>query len=44
MAHEIQAQYLDSSKAHRILGWVLRYTLEDGVRETLEWYREFLNQ
>lgn len=42
--HEIQAQYLDSSKARGILGWGPRYTLEDGLRETLEWYREFLNQ
>jgi CDP-glucose 4,6-dehydratase len=42
--HEIQAQYLDSSKARRILGWVPRYSFEDGLRETLEWYREFLSQ
>ncbi len=40
--HEIQAQYLDSSKAHRMLDWAPRYSLEDGLREALEWYREFL--
>jgi CDP-glucose 4,6-dehydratase len=42
--HEIQAQHLDSSKARRVLGWVPRYSFEKGLRETLEWYREFLNQ
>jgi CDP-glucose 4,6-dehydratase len=40
--HEIQAQYLNSSKARRVLGWLPRYSLEEGLRETLEWYREFL--
>lgn len=40
--NEIQAQYLDSSKAHRILGWTPQYSMEDGLRETFSWYREFL--
>ena len=42
--NEIQAQYLDSSKARRVLGWATRYSFEEGLRETLEWYREFLSQ
>ena len=42
--NEIQAQYLDSSKARRVLGWAPRYSLEKGLRETLGWYREFLDQ
>ncbi len=42
--HEIQAQYLDSSKARRMLGWSPRYSLEEGLRETVEWYREFLDR
>lgn len=40
--NEIQAQYLDSSKAHRVLGWSPRYSLEEGLCETMAWYREFL--
>jgi len=40
--NEIQAQYLDSSKARRLLEWTPRYSLEEGLRETLAWYREFL--
>jgi CDP-glucose 4,6-dehydratase len=42
--NEIQAQYLDSGKAHRVLGWAPRYSLEEGLRGTLDWYRDFLNQ
>jgi CDP-glucose 4,6-dehydratase len=40
--HEIQDQYLDATKAKRMLGWVARYTLEAGLRETADWYCEFL--
>jgi len=40
--NEIQAQYLDSSKARRTLGWTPRYSFQEGLRETLGWYREFL--
>jgi CDP-glucose 4,6-dehydratase len=41
--NEIQAQYLDSSKAKRLLDWAPRYSLREGLRETLSWYREFLS-
>ncbi len=40
---EIPAQYLDCSKAHRELGWYPHCSVEEGLRETIEWYREFLN-
>ena len=40
--HEIGMQYLSSAKAHRVLGWSARHSLEDGLRKTLAWYREFL--
>jgi CDP-glucose 4,6-dehydratase len=40
--NEIPAQYMDSSKAHRILDWAPRFSLEEGLGETFDWYREFL--
>jgi CDP-glucose 4,6-dehydratase len=40
--NEIQAQYLESSKARHILGWSPAFSFEDGLRSTLAWYREFL--
>jgi CDP-glucose 4,6-dehydratase len=42
--NEILAQYLGSDKARRILNWTPRYSLEEGLQETLAWYREFLDQ
>ncbi len=40
--HETQDQYLSSEKAARILKWQPQFTLEEGLRETMEWYRDFL--
>jgi CDP-glucose 4,6-dehydratase len=42
--NEIQAQYMDSSKARRVLGWIPRYSLKEGLREALAWYRELLTE
>ncbi len=39
---EIKHQYLDSAQARKILGWQPLFTLEDGLAETIEWYRRFL--
>jgi CDP-glucose 4,6-dehydratase len=39
---EIKHQYLDSAQARKILGWQPLFTLEDGLTETIEWYRRFL--
>ncbi len=36
---EIREQWLSSEKAHRALGWRAAYTLEQGLAETLAWYR-----
>jgi len=41
-SNEIQDQYLDSTKARQVLGWEPIYPLEAGLKETVEWYREFL--
>jgi len=40
--HEIEAQYLTSDKAKRLLGWRSRYSMEKGLREAMAWYRDFL--
>lgn len=38
----IAHQVLDSSRARQELGWQPGYTLEAGLQETIEWYREWL--
>jgi CDP-glucose 4,6-dehydratase len=35
-------KYLDISKAKRVLGWQPTTSLEQGLHETLDWYRRFL--
>jgi CDP-glucose 4,6-dehydratase len=40
--HEIPDQYLDPSKAATILGWAARYSHEEGLARTLDWYRNLL--
>jgi len=40
--NEIHSQYLDSTKARKMLGWSPRYSLEDGLKETIAWYRKFI--
>jgi CDP-glucose 4,6-dehydratase len=37
---EIRDQTLDASKAKRRLGWGARWTLPEGLTETVAWYRE----
>jgi CDP-glucose 4,6-dehydratase len=39
---EILNQTLDASKAQRLLGWTAEWSLEDGLRETIAWYRQHL--
>lgn len=41
---EIKNQYLDSSKAARHLNWKPRYSLEKGLKETIQWYRNFFKK
>ncbi len=40
--NEIPDQYLASTKVQKILGWEPDFTLEQGLRMTLDWYRDFL--
>ncbi len=39
---EIRSQYLSAKKARTVLAWRPEFGLERGLRETIEWYREFL--
>ncbi|MBM3266545.1 MAG: GDP-mannose 4,6-dehydratase [Candidatus Sericytochromatia bacterium] len=41
--HEIQHQYLSAAKARRMLDWSPSWTLAAGLRETIDWYREFFS-
>ena len=41
--YEIKHQYLESRKAREILGWVPEYTMQDGLKKTIAWYKENIN-
>jgi CDP-glucose 4,6-dehydratase len=40
---EIPVQYLDSTKAERVLGWQPQFGFHDGLRRTAEWYVDLLS-
>jgi CDP-glucose 4,6-dehydratase len=42
--NEIPDQYLASDKAQQILGWKPKYNVEEGLLETIDWYRDFLSR
>jgi CDP-glucose 4,6-dehydratase len=39
--NEIRDQYLDASKARRVLGWEPEFDLDRGLRATVDWYTEY---
>ncbi len=41
---EIRNQYLSSEKAKNLLGWKAKHAVEDALKETYEWYLEFVNK
>lgn len=41
--NEIQNQFLDSSKAATRLKWKPEFTLEQGLAETIDWYKELFH-
>lgn len=40
---EVNRLLCDNSKARELTGWAPRYTLEEGLRETIEWLQEHLH-
>jgi CDP-glucose 4,6-dehydratase len=38
---EILNQYLSAEKARRTLGWKPRYSLSEGLQETIQWYTDY---
>jgi CDP-glucose 4,6-dehydratase len=40
---EIREQYLDAGKARERLGWSPRYGMDEGLRRTIAWYRDYLS-
>ncbi len=40
---EILKQHLSAKKAREILGWKPQYSLEEGLKKTIDWYTNFLN-
>jgi CDP-glucose 4,6-dehydratase len=43
-ANEIRHQYLSAEKARRLLDWRPLFTIDEGLRRTVAWYREFLGR
>jgi len=41
---EIRDQYLDSTKARRVLGWEPEYTFKEALLETVEWYSKVMSE
>jgi CDP-glucose 4,6-dehydratase len=41
---EIREQYLDAGKARERLAWSPRYGMDEGLRRTIDWYRDFLGE
>lgn len=39
--NEIPFQSLNFSKVQKVLGWHAKYTLEQGMAETFEWYKQY---
>jgi CDP-glucose 4,6-dehydratase len=42
--NELRKQYLSAAKARKDLGWSPLFTLDEGLRRTIDWYRDFLKE
>jgi CDP-glucose 4,6-dehydratase len=43
-SNEIRRQYLDATKARRMLGWSPAFTLDAGLEASVAWYRRFFER
>ncbi|MGB5967771.1 MAG: GDP-mannose 4,6-dehydratase [Spirulinaceae cyanobacterium] len=41
--NEIKHQYLSAKKARELLNWHPKYSLDEGLKETIDWYKIFLD-
>jgi CDP-glucose 4,6-dehydratase len=41
--NEIRDQRVDAGKARGELGWTPRHTLDEGLRSSIDWYRDYLS-
>ncbi len=41
-SREIPKQYLSCEKAKQMLGWQSKFTFDEGLRETIDWYQKHL--
>jgi CDP-glucose 4,6-dehydratase len=41
---EIHSQHLDSSKVKKLTGWEPKHSLREGLKQTIDWYRQYLSQ
>ena len=39
--NEIRHQYLSAARARQVLGWKPLFALDEGLRKTIDWYRDF---
>lgn len=42
--NEIIHQYLSAEKARKMLNWAPRYTLDEGLKKTIHWYKNFFKE
>ncbi len=43
-SYEIDRQFLSSTKARDLLGWSPRFTLDEGLAATVDWYRSYVDR
>ena len=44
VSNEIRSQYLNSEKARKLLNWKPLFTIDEGLKITINWYKEFFKR